>query len=374
MISDLIVVAERRPWTPSCTFQLMCRLLLDRQILWVDANAFRREHSAAGAPPARTADSGGVPFPVLTAEDLGVGTHPLARFVGPRLLVTRIMRVARSHRLRQPILWLASPAGAPLLEGGYDGPVVYQMSGERPPAEPDAARAFAAREASILARADLVVAPSRAWTQHLGSTPVRLLPPAAAVDLFSTPAQPARDLPSGGPVAGCHGHFDDAFDAELFAGVARRLPAWRFMLLGPVSCDLSALHRLSNVHIAGARPQDQLPRYLQFWDAALLPRHQRSLMPRTPALPFLESLAAGLPVVVAGKANLGGYADMVRRVTDPDAAAAALAAAVAEPVERRVLRRRRVAGDGWGARAALVNRLLAGFDAQPAVGAIAGGA
>ena len=208
MISDLIVVAERRPWTPSGTFQLMRRLLLDRQILWLDANAFRHERpapedlaSTSKAPIARAATDP-APFPLLTAEDLGVGAHPLARLVSPRLLARRVLRAARNCRLRHPILWLASPWGAPLLDSGYTGAVVYQMGHEQPPADAGLAREYAEREASILARADLVLAPSRPWLQRVSAPRRRLLPAAVDVELFFTPAQPARDLPAAGPVAG----------------------------------------------------------------------------------------------------------------------------------------------------------------------------
>jgi glycosyltransferase involved in cell wall biosynthesis len=313
------------------------------------------------------------PFPLLTAEDLGVGNHPLACLVSTRLLLRRILRAARNHGLRQPILWLASPWAAPLLDAGYAGPVVYQVADEALPLSADAAREYADREARILARADLVLAPSRTWLRRCGSDRARLLPVAVDLDLFAAPAQPARDLPATGPVAGCHGHFDAGFDAALLAAIARRLPDWRFMLIGPISADLSALGSVANVSLAGARPQDQLPRYLQFWDAALLLRRRVGPAGRAPALTLLENLAAGVPVVASGALNLGAYADLVTQVRDADAAAIALRAAATEPAERRALRRRRVAGDGWDARAATVNRLLAEMAEPRPLAAVAAG-
>jgi hypothetical protein len=354
----------------------MSRLLLDRQVLWVDAGACRRGWLAEEIPAAATPPPGRVaaaPFPLLTAEDLGVGSHPLACLVSPRLLLRRILRAARNHELCQPILWLASPWSAPLLDAGYVGPVVYQMACEPPPQDPDAARECADREARILARADLVLAPSRSWVRRCGSDRARLLPAAVDLQLFSAPAQPARDLPAAGPVAGCHGHFDAGFDAALLAAIASRLPDWRFILIGPVSADLSALGLLTNVSLAGARPQDQLPRYLQYWDAALLLRRRGTPAGRGPALTLLENLAAGLPVVASGPSDLGGYTDLVTQVSDADAAAAALRAAATEPAERRALRRLRVTGDGWDARAAAVNRLLVELEEPTPLGAVAAG-
>jgi hypothetical protein len=293
--------------------------------------------------------------------------------VSTRLLLRRILRAARSHGLRQPILWLASPWAAPLLDVGYAGPVVYQVADEPTPMSADAAREYADREARILARADLVLAPTRTWPQGCGSDRARLLPVAVDLDLFAAPAQPARDLPATRPVAGCHGHFDAGFDAALLAAIASRLPDWRFMLIGPVSADLSVLGSVANVSLAGARAQHQLPRYLQFWDAALLLRRRVGPAGRAPALTLLENLAAGVPVVASGALNLGAYADVVTQVSDADAAAIALRAAATEPAERRALRRWRVAGDGWDARAATVNRLLAEMAEPRPLGAVAEG-
>jgi hypothetical protein len=71
--------------------------------------------------------------------------------------------------------------------------------------------------------------------------------------------------------------------------------------------------------------------------------------------------------------NLGAYAEVVTQVSDADAAAIALRAAATEPAERRALRRWRVAGDGWDARAATVNRLLAEMAEPRPLGAVAEG-
>ncbi|WP_295880139.1 glycosyltransferase family 1 protein [uncultured Thiohalocapsa sp.] len=375
MSSDLIVVADRRPWAPNATFQLMSRLLLDRRILWVDADAFRRDRLDCSAvqPPGSAGGQAchAAPFPVLTAEDLGAGSHPLARLVSPRLLARRVARAAQRHGLRRPLLWLASPWASSLLDDDNDGPVIYQAGCTPPPSQTAPAREHAAQEARILRRADLVLVPTRDAARDLDAARARLLPAGVDLELFSTPAQPARDLPSAGPVAGCHGCFDERFDAGLLAAIAHRLPDWRFMLLGPVYCDLSALRGLTNVHVAGSRPQDQLPRYLQFFTASLLLRRPDAPPGQAPALPLLETLATGLPTVVAGALNLGGFADLATRVTGADAAADALRAAAVEPAERRALRRLRVRGDGWGARAATVNRLLTELEtaAMPAAAA-----
>lgn len=43
------------------------------------------------------------------------------------------------------------------------------------------------------------------------------------------------------------------------------------MLIGPVSTDVSRLQAIDNVSLKGCLPHDELPRYSQYWTAAIMP-------------------------------------------------------------------------------------------------------
>ena len=65
-------------------------------------------------------------------------------------------------------------------------------------------------------------------------------------------------------------------DLELLEGVARARPDWSIALVGPVgagdpSTNVSALRRLPNVHLLGARAYASLPEVLRGADVALIP-------------------------------------------------------------------------------------------------------
>jgi glycosyltransferase involved in cell wall biosynthesis len=380
MREDLIVVGERRDGLPSPAYQLMRRLLLDRQVLWVDADAFCRGGgpAKAGGPAARgdpmgdvtgdqAADQAGAddnaPFPILTATALGAGRHPLARFVSPAMLARRIRRAAQLYGLRQPILWLAAPGAGALARCFAADALVYQhlpMRGGRARiAEPDGGAVRA-----VAGDADLVLVQTPdGGCRAFGPHKTHVLPNGVDTDLFATPCQRALDIPWDRPVAGYHGRIDARFDVDLVAEAARRLTRWRFVLIGPVSRDVSALRGLDNVHLLGPRPHAELPRFSQYWSAAIMPGF-RGDSPVSAAsagdapLQLGEYMAAGLPVVVAGDWPLGVYADLVTPASDGPQLAGALAAVLEEPPVQRERRRARALGEAWSARAAFVNRLL----------------
>jgi glycosyltransferase involved in cell wall biosynthesis len=79
--------------------------------------------------------------------------------------------------------------------------------------------------------------------------------------------------------------------------VARRLPRWSFVLIGPARADLGALRGLANLHVVGPRPYDALPGYLRAADAGIVPFRLEPLTHAIHPIKVYEYCAAGLPVV-----------------------------------------------------------------------------
>jgi glycosyltransferase involved in cell wall biosynthesis len=395
MGADLIVVAGGTDGLPGPVHQLMLRLLLDRQILWVDADAFFPAPAAtgrAGNPSASGAFSDAServvfgepfegapmlpaksPFPILTSSIVETDELDPAVFVSPLALSRRIRRAAGVLGLHRPMLWLASPWASVLAELFSGLALVYQhipmarsaieagKAGVGSTAFQAAAlrSAEAARqEAAIALRANLILAPTAESAARFDQHKTRLLANGVDTDLFATPAQRALDMPCDRPVVGFHGRIDERFDTEGVADLANQLPQWHFMLIGPVSTDVSRLQVMDNVTLTGCLPHEQLPRYSQYWTAAIMPF--RVGAPPMPAVPLQlgEYLAAGLPVVGCGEQNLGRYSDLVSRADNVPALAQALRACADEPPSSRALRQKRQLADSWSIRAGFVNRLL----------------
>ena len=165
------------------------------------------------------------------------------------------------------------------------------------------------------------------------------------------------------PVIGFTGNLmTSKVDFALLDHLARARPAWTIALVGPVrpdaQRDVERLGTLSNVHVLGHRPYDDVPRYVAGFDVGLCPytwtEVNRSCFP----LKLFEYLAAGKPVVVSGTPDVGELRlepDVV--VADGhDAFLLAIEEALAPSAPQDVARRQRIAAaNSWETR---VGRLL----------------
>lgn len=154
-----------------------------------------------------------------------------------------------------------------------------------------------------LRRADLVTATAPALAEHAvaaGARRVHLLPNGVNVRRFHRKVGAAvpEDWPRGdGPVAVYVGALDSWFDEELLATVARRLPQWRFVLIGPPARPFASLRALGNVFFLGPRAAESVPPYLWAATAGIIPFRRTPLIETVCPLKLFEYLAAGLPVV-----------------------------------------------------------------------------
>jgi UDP-galactopyranose mutase len=100
------------------------------------------------------------------------------------------------------------------------------------------------------------------------------------------------------PRIGFYGVLDERLNIELVSGLAKALPDWNIIMIGPVvKIDPATLPKQSNIHYLGGKDYKVLPCYLKGWDVAMLPfalnESTRFISPtKTP-----EYLAAGKPVV-----------------------------------------------------------------------------
>jgi UDP-galactopyranose mutase len=127
--------------------------------------------------------------------------------------------------------------------------------------------------------------------------------PSSVDTAFFAKARALTDVPEdeahvAHPRIGYCGVIDERLDLALLTQIAQARPDWQLVLIGPVvKVEEEALPRAPNIHYLGAKPYDELPRYLAGWDVAIMPfalnEATRFISPtKTP-----EYLAAGLSVV-----------------------------------------------------------------------------
>ncbi len=230
----------------------------------------------------------------------------------------------------------------------------------------------AREEAELVEAVDVVFATSRPlYEMHRHRNPrTFLMPNVADVERFApvgrgevAPAAELAYLPH--PVAGFIGAVDAyKVDFELVDEVARRLPGWNFVFVGPVGVGdgtgESVLPKAPNVHYLGPRPHTSLPSYIAGFDVCTIPYRLNRYTAGVFPLKFWEYLAAGKPVVSTALPGLVDDADCAYLVRNAEDFAAALVEAAQSAAEPRLIayRTARAAQNSWEARAGSMVKVL----------------
>jgi glycosyltransferase involved in cell wall biosynthesis len=159
-------------------------------------------------------------------------------------------------------------------------------------------------ESELLRRADVVFTGGQSLyeAKRTAHRNVHAVPSSVDVAHFQQARLATFEPEDQGPIArpriGYFGVIDERMDLGLVAAVADARPDWHIVMIGPVvKIDPATLPQRANIHYLGSKPYSELPRYIAFWNVALMPfaRNEatRFISPtKTP-----EYLAAGKPVV-----------------------------------------------------------------------------
>ncbi len=374
MPPDLIVFGEDWGRHPSSTQHLVKRLAQNRRVLYINSIGLRRprlsarDFARALAKVAaavigrrrRAPDTALVPdesqdppgLTILAPLVIPWPGNRLAAWVNRLIFVPRIHRAANRLGIVDPVVWAALPTAIDYAGHLGERAFVYYCGDDFGALTGVDHAPVLACEARLAAHAAHIFAASPALAAKFPPAKTSLLPHGADIALFSRPAEPADDLPQG-PVAGFYGSISAWFDQDLYAQLARSLPDWTFLLIGPVLVPVDRLAACPNIRFLGTRPHASLPRYAQHWTAALLPFVDNAQIRASNPLKLREYLAAGRPIVTVDFPALAPYRAHVTIATTPDDWVVALRKAEAEADEGAKLARRTcVAQETWEARAA----------------------
>ena len=176
----------------------------------------------------------------------------------------------------------------------------------------------------------------------------------------SSPAHPIleRFLWEGRPIAGYYGAIARWLDYDLLTQVAAEREDWSFLLIGPPydqSTKDRSLFTLPNVEWVTAQPYQDLPRWLQSFDVAMIPFVVNEITESTSPLKLFEYFAGGKPVVCSQMPEVVAFPE-VRSYCDAAGMSEALDLALADSrnAEVRNSLRQRGEQNSWLARARTV--------------------
>ena len=110
------------------------------------------------------------------------------------------------------------------------------------------------------------------------------------------------------PIVGYVGAIRAFFDQRLIVLAAKAFPDVTFILVGPVTTDVSQLSSCSNIKLLGKRPHDDLPAYIKNFNVALIPFVKNSYTDAVYSCKLNEYLSMGIPVVATDMQELTLYA------------------------------------------------------------------
>jgi glycosyltransferase involved in cell wall biosynthesis len=245
---------------------------------------------------------------------------------------------AAKQQIRQPLLWVACPTGAEVVDHLNPEAVVYQRT--------DRFECFrGVDKARILeydgwlkARADLTVFCSSLLFSEESADCRRaaLIDHGVDVDRFlpneDRPFEEPADMvtlrhPRVGFIGGIDAH---TFDVSLFLATARRMADVQFVLVGACSlpdgwCDLP------NVVQLGQKPYERVADYMAACDVLIMPWNQSPWIQACNPVKLKEYLATGRPVVSTEFPELDRYEGLVERAQGTDGFIAAIRRVLKNP-------------------------------------------
>lgn len=388
MIHDHNIVCVASNWFdhPTSKHHVMRHLAARNHVLWVNFHASRRPRLTRGdthlmlrrlrqtwtgvrqvAPQLDVLSPLLIPLPDL----------PLARAINGCALARQVIRSLRRLPRRPTQLWLFTPDVPELIHRLRAERVVYYCVDDFAAFSGYNTALMETLEQRTIAASDVVITTSsKLYQERRNIHPhVHLVPHGVDFEHFAiTPQLPRDAIPDDlqairGPVFGYMGLITDYMDWSLIAQAARARPAWSFVLLGDVRCDVSAVAGLRNVHLLGGRPYEQLPAYCRGFDVGLIPFRMNRLTRAVNPIKLREYLAAGLPVVSAPLAAVLRYRPSVQTAVTLDEflVAGETALRLARDGKQHA-RQELVRSESWHARVEELSDLIeGGSDEEPAL-------
>jgi glycosyltransferase involved in cell wall biosynthesis len=311
--------------------------------------------------------------PRLVEPSLYVGTLPLAvpgfqmslriNAVNNAMMRRVLLSWLKGLNFKNHVLWTYNPYSDGLVGRLGESCAVYECVDEFSASHGLLrANVVQALERRVLAAVDMVIVTHENLLQSKKpyARAIELIPNAAEVDHFahaSSPETPvARDvsrLPR--PVVGLIGTLQYWIDFDLIRYLAKKRPAWSFVLIGPRGrlARTDKVEDCANVHLLGRRPYDDLPTYVKGFDVCLNPYVLDGTALNCSPLKLYEYLASGKPVVSVDMPEARRFGSAVLIGTTYDEILARLEEAL-DPVESgpaaAAARMSAVAPHSWEAR------------------------
>lgn len=287
------------------------------------------------------------------------------------LLSHQVKRAAAQLSIARPLVWIACPTAARVVNKLSATGIVYQHT--------DAYESFPGVDAATIKEIDRLMKMRADVTLFCSSYVFeresgycrnpQLVDHGVDFERFATAGSSGSAEPDDlkclrrpriGFIGGIDGH---TFDQDLFLRVARRIPEGQFVLVG--ACTLPpGWCNLPNVTLLGRRPYEAVAEYMASCDVLIMPWRKNDWIRACNPVKLKEYLAVGKPVVSTPFEELRHYRDAVLIADNDETFARAIIFALAHPGDPAESRRL-VRSHTWQAKAQQVMKSLGEIGLTP---------
>lgn len=254
----------------------------------------------------------------------------IMRTVNMQLLKRAVRRAARAIGFSAPVLVLGDVRGGECIGSFGESLVCYDSVDEETgfTADENDRNEIRRRVEYVVGRADVVLASSRKLydDKRMLNPHTHFVPNAVDGDMLLSAdlSLPPELAGLSRPIFGFTGYIEEWLDLDLIKYLARLEPSWNFVFVGPSRIDTGLLRSFPNVHLIGRQSYREMPRWINAFDACIIPFKVNSLTDAVNPLKLYEYLLLGKPVVTTDFHEMRFYDGQVLRAASPAAFAAHL--------------------------------------------------
>jgi glycosyltransferase involved in cell wall biosynthesis len=224
------------------------------------------------------------------------------------ILKWQLKQACKKLAITDPIIWTSLPTSVDYLDLFDKAPCVYYCGDDFNSLAGVDHKFVSEKEVELVEKSNYIFTASHKLLDKFPSDKAINIPHGVNFSLFSvhkgiTP----DDLPQGKPIAGFYGSISAWLDQDLLVQTIKSLPQWNFVFIGNIDCNVEKIEQFPNAYFLGAKAHNDLPKYIQNWNVAILPFVDNKQIQMCNPLKLREYLASGTPIVTTDFNALNGY-------------------------------------------------------------------
>jgi len=228
----------------------------------------------------------------------------VARWINRYLLTKALNRWIKAFGFYDPVLWtfLPTPIVLDLAEAIPHKSFVYYCT-DNFAATSLYAKRIARYEEMVLKAADIIFVMSKNMAQKFSvfNKQITCVPMGVDTDRFLNTgvvlSKPCEIEGVKTPIIGYIGGVRDSIDQELVVFLAKQLPDFTFIFVGPAQTDIMRMEKYKNIVFTGQKSHNELSCYIKYFNACIIPYKKDDYTDSISPAKLNEYLIMGKPVI-----------------------------------------------------------------------------